>query len=257
MQKLKLRFFGTNGWYSTKTGSTVCAALDYGEGLIVLDAGEGLYKLAEQKIRAKKVDLFLSHFHLDHIFGLHLLPRLASAKRIEIFGQPGTIKVLDKIIDHPFTASSSDLKGIGLQIRIHELAEGRHEISARKYLVEAAPLKHADTSFGFRFEIAGRIISYCTDTGPCENLVRLAKQADVLITECGMLPGERTDGSWPHLPPEAAAHAAKKADCKKLILTHFAAHLYKDAKSRKAAQESARKIFPATFAAYDGMEIEI
>ncbi|MEM4348207.1 MAG: ribonuclease Z [Candidatus Anstonellaceae archaeon] len=257
MQKLKLRFFGTNGWYSTKTGSTVCAALDYGEGLIVLDAGEGLYKLAEEKIRAKKVDLFLSHFHLDHIFGLHLLPRLVWAKKIDIFGQPGTKKVLEGIINHPFTASISELKSIGLQIRIHELSEGKHKNAGRSYFMETAPLKHADTAFGFRFEFGGKIVSYCLDTGPCKNLVLLGREADVLITECGMLPREKSNASWPHLSPEAAARAAKKARCKNLILTHFAAHLYKDPTSRKAAQNSARRIFPRTFAAYDGMEFEV
>ncbi len=256
--KITLRFLGTNGWYTTETGDTVCAAIETPERIIVLDAGEGLRKLPELRFAAKKpVDLFLSHFHLDHVIGLHTLPKLAKLKRIRIFGQPGTARVISQLVAHPFTASLAELTGLGLKISVHELKNGKNRIPGADYTVIAAPLVHADPCFGYRFGLGGKSVAYCTDTGACENIVKLARGADALITECGLLPGQKADASWPHLSPESAARLAKKAGCKKLYLTHFAAHLYKTAKSRKLAERAAKKIFPSTFAAHDGLCIEI
>ena len=194
----------------------------------------------------------LSHFHLDHTFGLHLLPKLAALKRIEIYGQPGTRKVLARLLNHPFTAPPAELEGIGLEVGVHELKHGRNRIKGADYSVVAAPLVHADPCWGYRFEAEGKSVAYCTDTGACRNIVELARGADALITECGLLPGMEGDSEWPHLAPETAASLAREAGCKRLFLSHFAAHLYKTMEGRKKAERAARKIFPRTFAARDG-----
>ena len=251
--KLKLSFLGTNGWYSTRTGDSVCAVLETPESIIVLDAGEGMRHLPDFAGRRRKsVHLFLSHFHLDHTFGLHLLPKLAALKRIEIYGQPGTRKVLARLLNHPFTAPPAELEGIGLEVGVHELKHGRNRIKGADYSVVAAPLVHADPCWGYRFEAEGKSVAYCTDTGACRNIVELARGADALITECGLLPGMEGDSEWPHLAPETAASLAREAGCKRLFLSHFAAHLYKTMEGRKKAERAARKIFPRTFAARDG-----
>jgi ribonuclease BN (tRNA processing enzyme) len=124
---------------------------------------------------------------------------------------------------------------------------------------------HADPCWGFRFELdagegqapAKKILSYCTDTGPCDNLVALSRNADVLITECGLLPGAPSPPSWPHLNPEMAAEAAKAAGVKKLFLTHFAANLYETKEARLQAQAAARGIFTDSTATMDGMQVEL
>lgn len=252
--KIRLSFMGTNGWYTTRTGNTISALLETPESHIVLDAGEGLGLLPGfAKGRGKRIDLFLSHFHLDHIFGLHLLPRLAALKRIRIFGQPGTIRILSGFVNHPFTASFSELEGIGLDVSVHELKVGINRIDGADYSVVAAPLVHADPCWGYRFEVGGKAVAYCTDTGACRNIVELSRGADALIAECGLPPGAASDPGWPHLSPESAAGLAKRAGCKKLFLTHFAAHHYPTMASRKKAEIAARKIFPAAYAAKDGM----
>jgi len=257
-EKIRLSFLGTNGWYTDENGNSVCAVIETGRSYIVLDAGEGLRLLGKFATRReKRIDLYLSHFHLDHVIGLHTLPALARLGRIRIFGQPGTGKVIAQLVNHPFTASFAELRGLGLEVSVHELKEGRNKIPGADYAVVAAPLVHADPCFGYRFETKGKTIAYCTDTGACENIVKLARGADALITECGMLPGGKEDSEWPHLSPEKAARLAKRAICKKLFLTHFGAHLYRTKESRKGAERAARKIFGKSFAAKDGMEVGI
>ena len=70
---MKIIFLGTNGWYDTSLGNTICTLIKTQDFHIILDAGNGLYKIDRHIIDEKPVFLFLSHFHLDHIIGLHIL----------------------------------------------------------------------------------------------------------------------------------------------------------------------------------------
>jgi len=257
-KKLRLIFLGTNGWFSTKAGLTVCALLETPERYIVLDAGEGLQHLGKYaKDLNKPVDLYLSHFHLDHTIGLHILPLFRYRKQFRIFVQKGGKKSLEGLLKHPYTATQKEL---WLKLSIHELHQGENDVGG-DYLVFAAPLKHADPCWGYRFEIGAekekrkKTVAYCTDTGPCPSFEKLAAGADALITECTLLPGMPSPAFWPHLSPDAAAKIARKAACRKLYLTHFDASRYPELKDRKKAQRAARKAFSNTVCATDGLSV--
>lgn len=70
---MRIIFLGTNGWYDTSAGNTVCTLIIAKDFYIILDAGNGLYKIDRHITNGNPVFLFLSHFHLDHIIGLHIL----------------------------------------------------------------------------------------------------------------------------------------------------------------------------------------
>lgn len=251
---MKIRFLGTNGWFSTPaTGSTTCAAIILQGRLIVLDAGEGLHKvpaLAKEE-GARKIDIFISHLHLDHIIGLHTLPLFKEGVEVRIFVHKGYVKSLKAFLNHPYTAGAKELWA---DVKVMALKEGENRLP---YKVIALPLKHADPSWGFRFEIDGKKAAYCADTGPCGNLVRLAKGTDALVTECALPPGAPELSSWPHLSPEMAAKAAKKANTSMLLLTHFDAMQYQTLAAREKAAKCARRIFKPTTAATDGLEVRV
>jgi ribonuclease BN (tRNA processing enzyme) len=115
---------------------------------------------------------------------------------------------------------------------------------------------HSDPCLGYRITADGRTIAFCTDTGYCENAVKLAKEADLLITECAFKPGE-SNPEWPHLNPETAAKIAVESGAKRLALAHFDAARYLTMDERTEAEKAAREICPASFAASDLMELEI
>jgi ribonuclease Z len=100
----------------------------------------------------------------------------------------------------------------------------------------------------------GRKIVYSGDTRPTENVVELAKNADLLIHD-GTLDDELTDKAYEdgHSTASQAAEIAKKAKVEWLILTHISAR-YKDA---DVLLEQARKIFPKTDIAEDFMKINL
>ncbi|VVC01498.1 Ribonuclease Z [uncultured archaeon] len=250
---MKIRFLGTNGWFSTASGSTACAAIILKNRLVVLDAGEGLHKapaLAKQE-GITNIDIFISHLHLDHAIGLHTLPMFPEKCSVRLLAHKGYAKGLQTLLDHPYTASAKELFA---DVRTIPLKEGENRLP---YSATALPLRHADPSWGYRLELQGKSIAYCTDTGPCENLVRLAEGADAFITECSLKPGAPELREWPHLSPEMAAMAASKAAAKLLLLTHFDALRYRNQRARKGAEKAARRIFKNSRAAHDGMEITL
>ena len=251
---MKIHFLGTNGWHDTETGETPCILIDSKEAYIVLDAGNALRKIDRHISDPKKpIYLFLSHFHLDHTSGLHILLKFKFPQGMALFGQPGTEKIMQTFLAKPFTASA-ELVNKKMPFAIRDLKEGKNSIAGLD--VETSFLVHADPCFGYSFQLEGKKIVYCTDTGVCESMLKLAKDADLLITECAWK--ERNQyKEWPHLAPEDAAETAKRADAKHLILTHFDAYNYQTLKERKIAEQRARKIFANTTAAIDDFIIEI
>jgi ribonuclease BN (tRNA processing enzyme) len=249
---MKIIFLGTNGWYSTQTGNTACVLIDSKDAYIVLDAGEGIYKLDRYiKDEKKPIYIFISHFHLDHIHGFHVLDKFHFKQPVHIFGKRGTCELLKLFISQPFT---NGLENLPYKVEITDLEEGAYESPLR---FDCALLPHSDPSMGYRFNIDGKIITYCTDTGRSDKALRLANEADVFISECSLRPGEPTDKGWPHLNPEDAAAEAKDANAGRLVLTHFDAARYANIEERKEAERAARNIFPNTTAATDGVELEL
>jgi len=94
----------------------------------------------------------------------------------------------------------------------------------------------------------GLKVVYSGDTKPCDNVVKISEEADVLIHDGTFLEEE---SSKAHADVKQAARIAKKAEVKQLILTHISRR-YTDAKE---LEENAKKIFENTKVAYDFMKI--
>ena len=247
---MKIIFLGTNGWYDTATGNTVCTLIETKKEYIILDAGNGLYKIDRYIKTEKPIYLFLSHFHFDHIIGLHALNKFSFSQGISVYGPPGTKDVLGAVINQPYTVPLAELP---FKVELFELSEGEHNIP---FSVKCRALLHSWQCFGYRIELEEKIVAYCPDTGACDNAVELAEEADLLIAECSFKSGQYCQ-EWPHLNPEEAAKIAAKAGVKKLVLIHFDANIYQTLLEREEAQEKAREIFNNTFAAKDDDSMEI
>jgi len=247
---MKVIFLGTNGWYDTKTGNTICILIETDDYFTILDAGNGIYKI-DQYIRSKKpIHLFLSHFHLDHIVGLHILNKFNFSQGMYIYGQVGTKDILNTIINEPYTIPFDKLP---FKVEVYELSEGLRNIP---FLVEYKYLFHSSRCLGYRFELDGKILTYIPDTGICENAIELAENADLLIAECSFKMGQR-NAEWQHLNPEDAVQIAKEANAKKLALVHFDASIYRSIEERIEVQEKMKKEFENLIVTFDNMEIEI
>jgi ribonuclease BN (tRNA processing enzyme) len=247
---MKVTFLGTNGWYDTETGRTTCLLIDTEECHIVLDAGSGFYKLDDLIKDEKPIYVFLSHPHLDHISGLHALNKFKFKQGIKIFGQPGTKELLDRIITSPFSVPFPLLP---CPVEVFDLAEGRHEVPVR---MESLFLIHSTPCFGYRFEVDGKVLAFCTDTGVCDNAIKLCRDADLMITECSFKPGGYSF-IWPHLNPDDAVTMAKNSNARMLALVHFDAAQYKTIAERYEAVEPMKEKFRNIIVSEDDKELTV
>jgi ribonuclease BN (tRNA processing enzyme) len=247
---MKITFLGTNGWYSTDLGNTVSILIESKTHYIVLDAGDGIYKLDQYIHDNKPIFILLSHLHLDHIIGLHSFAKFSFPQEVILYGYKGTEKRIKQLIRHPF---SSPITRLPIKICFKDLNEGNSNIP---FPITCKFLKHADPCLGYRLELEDKVITYCTDTGLCANLFELARGADLLITECSYKPGQE-DWGWPHLKPEEAAQVALESQVKQLYLTHFDASIYKTLIERVEAENVAKQIFTNSFIASDDLQIDV
>jgi len=103
--------------------------------------------------------------------------------------------------------------------------------------------------------IKGRVIAFIFDTGYCTSAIKLAKDADLVIAESTYLEEhKKLAEERNHLTAKQAATIAKKANAKKLYLTHLSRR-YKN-KENKILKE-AKSIFPKTFLAKDLLSIKV
>jgi len=247
---MKIVFLGTNGWYSTETGSTVCTLIDSRNYYLVLDAGNGIYKLDTFITEKKPIYLFISHLHLDHISGIQILPKFSFPQLFTICIPIEMAKDFSTLMNCPFAVSADEL---AMETKVIGISKGESQLP---FTVTARKLCHADLTYGYRFTIDGKTVTYACDTSVCENDRLLSQNADLLIHESSFPPGKSL-GEWGHTEPLEAARLAKETGVKQLVLTHFAANIYTSLKQREEAGRQACKIFPQAQVAFDGLILEV
>ncbi len=102
------------------------------------------------------------------------------------------------------------------------------------------------------YVVPGKKIGIITDTGQCNNCLRIAEDTDILICEATFMDKEVEKAEeYKHLTIKQAALIAHTVNTKKLVLTHFSQR-YKD---KAEIEQEAKDIFPNVVFAYDGMKI--
>jgi ribonuclease Z len=212
----------------------------------LVDAGSGVAAQLRQA-GLPVVDLhhvFLTHLHSDHVIDLgHLvLSRwiLGQNAPLAVFGPAGTGSHVERLLAlwawdvEVRRAHMHDREGP--RVTVTEISEGLvyrgGGLTVTAFEVEHEPVKPA---LGFRIEADGRRVVVSGDTRPCENLIRHARDADVLVHECTDATQTRwTPGcGWPsreakvrdlagyHTGPDEVGRVAAQASARTLVLTHL------------------------------------
>jgi ribonuclease BN (tRNA processing enzyme) len=192
------------------------------DGRLLLDCGPGvLAKLREREpwpSRWPSVEaIAITHLHLDH-WG-DLVPWVWSclygpgrSTRPALWLPPGSTEALRPILHRLGTEDMLD--------RAFDLSEyePQRPFTAAGLEVTAVPVEHYDID-AYAFRVQGeRVLAYSGDSGPCEALVELGRDADLFVCEATLERGEFDGPERGHLAPDEAATAA--AGAKRLLLTH-------------------------------------
>ncbi len=192
---------------------------------LLLDTGSGtLRRLLKVDTEYYQIDLlFYSHFHPDHVadlvpflFALRywaLPKREAPIHLVAGEGLSGLYLALNKAFGHWIEPPE------GL-LRFYELPSDTTTYlrPLPGIIVRTGPVNHNPESLAIRIETQGKVLVYSGDTDFSEDLVSLARGADMLICESSTPEGMKITG---HLTPSLAGRIAQKARVKKLLLTHF------------------------------------
>lgn len=225
---------------------------------------------------------------------LFMVAHAGRTEPLEIYGPPGTTYVIEGLrriaADLPFPIHIHELQGGtqfllpgNLQASCCSAAHGmpclayRMELTRQPvFLPERATalglpvhlwskLQHGATveyngqTFGPAHVLGeprrGLALAMITDTRPTEQLSAFAHDVDLLICESmydnpADLPQALANA---HMLSEEAAGIAHKAEARQLVLTHFSPKIT----DTREAEKAARRIFPNTRAARDGMVITL
>lgn len=104
------------------------------------------------------------------------------------------------------------------------------------------------------YVVRGKKISYIADTLLCDNCIKLAENADLMISEAVYDSSlEEKALEYKHLTAKQAGLIANQANVKKLVLTHFSQRY----KNTQEIEEDARTVFNNIICAEDFMKIKL
>ncbi len=218
MACMRVTVVGCAGSFPGPDSAASCYLLEAEGFRLVMDFGNGALGALQRHTELFGVDaICLSHLHADHCvdMGAYWVAREYAPDGawppIPVYGPPGTAERVAGF-------GGEDVAKIQARFDFRDLAPGTVEIGP--FQVTADHVNHPVETFGFRVEQAGWSVAYSGDTGECDALVGLARDADLLLCEASFLDG-------PDLPPDlhltarqAAAHASR-AGVGQLMLTHL------------------------------------
>ncbi|MBW2991895.1 ribonuclease Z [Candidatus Woesearchaeota archaeon] len=102
--------------------------------------------------------------------------------------------------------------------------------------------------------VKGRKITYIADSLPCKNVVNLANDADLLISESSYTTEHQEKAEeYKHMTAREVGLMANKANVKQLVLTHFSQR-YRDISEM---EEDVKTVFQNVRLAYDCMKVKL
>ncbi len=213
-----ITFLGTASAVPNKDQQNSHLIVETGSHTIMVDCvGNPVVRLEQAGIDPLSItDLILTHFHPDHVSGTPLLLMdLWLLERVQPLSVHGLADVIDR------TEAMMDLfewqkwKGF-YPVHFSKLPERDYSLlmEADDIKIWASPVCHMIPNIGIRMVLQEGIVCYSSDTGPCDDVVHLARDADILIHEA-------TGEGLGHSSPEQAGEIAQQAGVRKLYLIHY------------------------------------
>ena len=220
-------------------GNTSCLLVQAGERRLIFDAGTGIRGLGQQMLQRgggrTEADLFLTHFHWDHIQGIPFFaPLYDPATDIRIHGSPQG----DRDVESIFRAQ---LKPIYFPIPFEALEAGmtfRHIDEGPwqdgDVTVSAMRVRHPANTYGYRIDARGLSVAYIPDNeligasypvedGWYDKLVEFLGGVDLLFHDAMFTDDEYpAHEGWGHSTFSQALDLARHAGVRSLRFFHHA-----------------------------------
>ncbi len=232
--------------------------VEIGDDKLLFDAGRGtVHQLYQAEVDLEHVNpVFITHHHFDHIndlFDVIISTAMAGRQRpLNIYGPTGTNKIVRALLEQVYAQDirfrieeDKDMQRNGgswdeqpeaiSRVDTQDVGPGL-VAETENWQVFADYVRHGDFKhapdfewycLGYRIEAKGKIITISGDTVPCEGIVKLARNADLLVQCCHLPKRLVTNPAMVYftdsiIPSSGeVGHIATEAGVKRMVLTHL------------------------------------
>jgi len=241
---MRIRIWGSRGSIATSGaetaqygGNTSCIQVTLDDGtLIILDAGTGARGLGLTLVDdpPSRIDLLLTHLHVDHVEGLGAFePIWRPQTDLHIWGPASPMVSLEERIATYFSPPlfPIHLSEVPARCTFHDAPDREWMIGDA--MLRSDPIQHPGATVGYRLEADGRVLTYLTDHEPALGMdletsrpewisgFALASGADMLIHDCQYTREEyETRFGFGHSSTDHVAAFAQKTEADRTVLFH-------------------------------------
>jgi phosphoribosyl 1,2-cyclic phosphodiesterase len=229
-----LKFWGTRGscpvsglQYSHFGGNTCCLEVQYEGTCVIIDGGTGIRPLGLTLKHQRKIDLFLSHMHWDHLIGLPFFaPLYQKETQITIWAPQGEGRscreLFGQLLAKEFFPVHLDQIQAQLDFQvIHE----KTPIRLGALTLDFHPTIHPGKTLCFKIQTPHQTIGYVTDNeihlDKQQSFISFFKHCDYFIHEAQYTPGEYSQKTgWGHSSLSSARALIDKIQPAHWLVTH-------------------------------------
>ena len=239
---MKISIWGTRGSIPSPSpennrygGNTSCVHIESDDSFVVLDAGSGIRRLSGAIPESvNKIDILLTHLHIDHIMGLGFFGPLYNPNMtINIWGPRSTKSALTtrliRYLSPPLFPVL--LRDLPCKLNLLEIDDSHIEIGDLK--IESSYVCHPGPTVGYRISNATKVFTYIPDHEPrlgSSNFpdepewtsgFDLAVESDLLFHDAQYSREEYEPRvGWGHSSVHDAFEFANMSQVKKMLLFH-------------------------------------
>jgi ribonuclease BN (tRNA processing enzyme) len=212
--------------------------IETGETKVLLDCGNGVFAKLRERLDYTELDaVIISHLHADHFLDLvpysyaliyapkqqpvpvHTWKGTDTPARPRLIAPPGARECFRQVVG---AWGNDDLIESAFRIEEYEAGE---QVEVGDLRATFHPVPHFVETFAVNVSANGSgNLTYSADTRPGEELVKIARDADLLLVEATLPRPERT-GLRGHLTPEEAGEHGRLAGAKRVVITHISDEL--------------------------------
>ena len=217
----RLIILGGGGWFPAHGRQTACALLRDGDSAVMIDAGTGTGRLVERPHLldgVKRLDIILTHFHLDHVAGLAYLPAIGVCEETTLWG-PGALLynaptrlVLAQLSHEPFHPVPLEAQ----DIEVCDLPAEELELPATRVFLRRQD-RHSAPTLGLRFDDR---LTWITDTAYDSDSAAFAAGSHTLAHEAWFTDAAPRNPEI-HSSASQAAQISAEAGIEQLLLIHL------------------------------------
>jgi ribonuclease BN (tRNA processing enzyme) len=223
---ISVRFLGSGNAFADGGRSHACIHVGAPGVSILLDCGAASLPTIKRYVDPAKIDaIAVTHLHGDHFGGIPFFldeQKWAGRRTALAIAGPPSLRSRLELESRAFGIGLTR-EYTGFDVSFAVLGRDEQELAGAR--VAAYPVRHSPAAepHGLRVRADGKLIAYSGDAAWSEELVELARGADLFICEATLFAAEEEQSNPVHVSYQTLVKHRARFECGRMILTHLGA----------------------------------